>query len=52
MEKKAAIAMKQIEETNYTKPYRTLVCDIYKAALVVGGRTEVLIQFKKESPID
>jgi hypothetical protein len=48
MMKMAKKAMKQIENKNYTKPYRGLGYDIYKAALVVGGRTEVYIEFKKE----
>jgi hypothetical protein len=49
MNKKAQEAMKQIEDTNYTKPYIGLGYDVYKVALVVGGRTEVLIKFQKET---
>ncbi|MDR0621688.1 MAG: PD-(D/E)XK nuclease domain-containing protein, partial [Deltaproteobacteria bacterium] len=50
----AKTAMKQIEERSYTKKYKIPAshrlpgAQIYKAALVVGGRTNVLIQFKKE----
>jgi hypothetical protein len=49
MEENANIAMTQIEDTNYTKPFRGTGAAIYKVALVVGDRTEVLSVFKKES---
>jgi hypothetical protein len=48
MEKSAIEAMKQINETNYTKPFKGIGSPIYKVALVVGGRTEVLAVFEKE----
>ncbi|MDR0620288.1 MAG: PD-(D/E)XK nuclease domain-containing protein, partial [Deltaproteobacteria bacterium] len=54
----AKTAMKQIEERGYAKKYKVPAShrlpgglpgsQIYKAALVVGGRTNVLIQLKKE----
>jgi hypothetical protein len=45
---KAKEAMKQIDDKNYTKAYLGKGHDIYKVALVVGGRTEVLVEFMKE----
>jgi hypothetical protein len=45
---KAKEAMKQIDDKNYTKAYWGDGHDIYKVALVVGGRTEVLVEFMKE----
>jgi hypothetical protein len=48
MEKAAAIAMKQIDEKNYTKPFRGTGSLVYKVALVIGGRTEVLVVFEKD----
>jgi hypothetical protein len=48
MEKSAIEAMKQIVETNYTKPFRGVSYTIYKVALVLGGRTEVLAVFETE----
>ncbi|MDR1656297.1 MAG: PD-(D/E)XK nuclease domain-containing protein, partial [Deltaproteobacteria bacterium] len=47
---KAKEAMKQIDDKNYTKAYWGEGHDIYKVALVVGGRTEVLVEFMKEEP--
>ncbi|MDR0622151.1 MAG: ATP-binding protein [Deltaproteobacteria bacterium] len=54
----AKTAMKQIEKKGYAKKYKVAAshrqpgglpgAQIYKAALVVGGRVNVLIQFKKE----
>jgi hypothetical protein len=54
----AETAMKQIEERGYAKKYKIPAshrlpgdrpgAQIYKAALVVGGRTKVLIKFKKD----
>jgi hypothetical protein len=41
-------AIKQIDEKNYAKAYWGEGHDIYKVALVVGGRTEVLVEFMKE----
>jgi hypothetical protein len=49
MEESSNTAMKQIEDTNYTKPFRGTGAAIYKVALVVGDRTEVLSVFKKEN---
>jgi hypothetical protein len=48
MEKTAAMAMKRLDETNYTKPFRGTGSLVYKVALVIGGRTEVLVVFEKE----
>jgi hypothetical protein len=48
MEESAKEAMLQIEKKNYTKPFRGTGAAIYKVALAVGGRTEVLSVFKKE----
>jgi hypothetical protein len=48
MEKSASAAMKQIDELNYTKPFRGTVSLVYKVALVIGGRSEVLVLFEKE----
>ncbi|MDR1658074.1 MAG: PD-(D/E)XK nuclease domain-containing protein, partial [Deltaproteobacteria bacterium] len=48
MKVKAKEAMKQIDDKNYTKAYWEEGHDIYKVALVVGGRTEVLVEFMKE----
>jgi hypothetical protein len=48
MEKTAAIAMKRLDETNYTKPFRGTGSLVYKVALVIGGRSEVLVLFEKE----
>jgi hypothetical protein len=48
MNELAIKAIKQIEDTNYTLPYRGTGGDIYKVALVVGGRSRVFVQFKKE----
>jgi hypothetical protein len=48
MQNNAALAMKQIEENQYTKPFKGTESQIYKVALVVGGRTNVLAVFKKE----
>jgi hypothetical protein len=45
---KAREAIKQIDDKNYTKAYWGEGHDIYKVALVVGGRTEVLVEFMKE----
>ncbi|MDR0676035.1 MAG: ATP-binding protein [Elusimicrobiota bacterium] len=45
----AMTALKQIDNQNYTKPYRGLGNKIYKVALVVGGRTEVLVKFEEET---
>jgi hypothetical protein len=54
----AETAMKQIEERGYAKKYKVAAshrqpgglpgAQLYKAALVVGERTNVLIHFKKE----
>jgi hypothetical protein len=48
MRDKAEEAMKQIDARNYAKPYRGGDSAIYKTALVVGGRTAVLIVFEKD----
>ncbi|MDR1657457.1 MAG: PD-(D/E)XK nuclease domain-containing protein, partial [Deltaproteobacteria bacterium] len=47
---KAKEAIKQIDYKNYTKAYWGEGHDIYKVSLVVGGRTEVLVEFMKEEP--
>jgi aspartyl aminopeptidase len=49
MEKKAGEAMEQIDVKKYTAPYRYDGYDIYKVALVVGGRMEVLVKFEKDT---
>jgi hypothetical protein len=48
MKKKAREAMKQITVKKYTQKYLGTGHDVYKVALVVGGRTEVLVEFQKE----
>jgi hypothetical protein len=48
MKERAKVAMKQIEETSTAKPYCGTGHDVYKVALVVGGRTKVYSEFKKE----
>jgi hypothetical protein len=48
MEKAAATAIKQIDEMNYTRPFRGTGSLVYKVALVIGGRAEVLVVFEKE----
>jgi hypothetical protein len=48
MEAKALEAMKQIEDQQYTKPYRGSGSDIYKVVLVILERTNVLVHFKQE----
>jgi hypothetical protein len=49
MRKKALAALKQIDAKNYAKRYKGVGSELYKAALVIGGRTEVLIVFKKDT---
>jgi hypothetical protein len=49
MEESVNAAMGQIEKKNYTKPFRGTGAVIYKVALVVGDRTEVLSVFKEEN---
>jgi hypothetical protein len=49
MRKKALAALKQIDAKNYAKRFKGVGSELYKAALVIGGRTEVLIVFKKET---
>jgi hypothetical protein len=47
METKALEAMAQIEGKKYTNSYKGTGALIYKVALVVGGRTDVLVVIKK-----
>jgi hypothetical protein len=42
--------MSQIEDRDCAQPFRGLGHDVYKVVLVVGRRTEVLAEFKKEEP--
>lgn len=51
MVEKAAITLEQINARRYTQKFRGTVNDIYKVALVVGGRRVVLAVFKKEEDI-
>jgi hypothetical protein len=44
----AAEAMGQIESRNYAKPYLGLGQAVYKVALVVGWRAEVLVVLEEE----
>jgi hypothetical protein len=48
MKKAAKAAMKKIDDKNLTKPYLGSGHDIYKVALIIGGRTNVLVELKKE----
>jgi hypothetical protein len=49
MRARAKVAMKQIEGKKYTKGLKNAGNVIYKVALVVGGRTDVLVEFKKDT---
>ncbi|MDR1658487.1 MAG: hypothetical protein LBT47_13245 [Deltaproteobacteria bacterium] len=40
--------IKQLDDKIYTRAYWGEGHDLYKVALVVGGRTEVLVEFMKE----
>jgi hypothetical protein len=48
MENVATVAIKQIEEKQYTKPYRLPGAQVYKVALVIAKRTEFCVTFKKD----
>ncbi|MDR1656941.1 MAG: PD-(D/E)XK nuclease domain-containing protein [Deltaproteobacteria bacterium] len=50
MKVKAKEAFKQIDSKNYVKKFWGDGHDLYKVAVVVGGRTEVLVEFMKEEP--
>ncbi|MDR2460548.1 MAG: PD-(D/E)XK nuclease domain-containing protein, partial [Deltaproteobacteria bacterium] len=45
MENVTTVAIKQIEEKQYTKPYRLPGAQNYKVALVIAKRTEVFCHF-------
>jgi hypothetical protein len=49
MRERAKEAMKQIEDKKYTLGDKKADKVIYKVALVVGGRTQVLVEFEKDT---
>jgi hypothetical protein len=48
MKKKADEAMEQIDVKKYTLPSRGTGHDVYKVALVVGGWTEIFVEFREK----
>ena len=48
MDEMADIALRQIDEKRYAKPYWRTGVSVYKVALVVGARTEVRVVIQKE----
>ncbi|MDR1657787.1 MAG: PD-(D/E)XK nuclease domain-containing protein [Deltaproteobacteria bacterium] len=50
MKVKAKEAFKQIDAKNYVKKFWGDGHDLYNVAVVVSGRTEVLVEFIKEAP--